>query len=91
MSGQPAFTIRMPEPYTEPTPRWIRVRAGDEWVADSRRALLVCRYGPGTLPTYAFPDEDVADPALAHRLEGLPPQLAAAEGMWSFDWGGEAR
>jgi uncharacterized protein (DUF427 family) len=67
------------------------VRVGDAWVADSRRALLLCRYGPGTLPTYAFPDEDVADPSLAHRLEGLPPELAAAEGMWSFAWGGEAR
>jgi uncharacterized protein (DUF427 family) len=91
MTGPPAFDIPMPAPYAEPTPRWIRVRVGDAWVADSRRALLLCRYGPGTLPTYAFPDEDVADPSLAHRLEGLPPELAAAEGMWSFAWGGEAR
>jgi uncharacterized protein (DUF427 family) len=91
MTGPPAFDIPMPAPYAEPTPRWIRVRVGDGWVADSRRALLLCRYGPGTLPTYAFPDEDVADPSLAHRLKGLPPELAAAEGMWSFAWGGEAR
>jgi uncharacterized protein (DUF427 family) len=91
MTGPPAFDIPMPAPYAEPTPRWIRVRVGDAWVADSRRALLLCRYGPGTLPTYAFPDEDVADPSLAHRLKGLPPELAAAEGMWSFAWGGEAR
>jgi uncharacterized protein (DUF427 family) len=91
MTGPPAFDIPMPAPYAEPTPRWIRVRVGDAWVADSRRALLLCRYGPGTLPTYAFRDEDVADPSLAHRLEGLPPELAAAEGMWSFAWGGEAR
>ena len=27
-------------PLVEPTPRWIRVRIGDELVADSRRALL---------------------------------------------------
>ena len=91
MNGPPAFTIRMPAPYTEPTPRWIRVRVGDAWVADSRRALLVCRYGPGTLPTYAFPDEDVADPALASRLTGLPPELAAAEGMWTFPWDDRVR
>ena len=87
----PAFDIAVPEPRVEPTPRWIRVRAGDRWVADSRRALLVVRYGPGGLPTYAFPDEDVADPALAHRLEGLPPGLATAEGMWTFPWDGSVR
>ena len=91
MDGPPAFTIRMPAPYTEPSPRWIRVRAGDAWVADSRRALLVCRYGPGTLPTYAFPDEDVADPALASRLEGLPAELAAADGMLTFPWNDDVR
>ena len=91
MTGPPAFTIRLPAPYTEPTPRWVRVKAGDAWVADSRRALLVCRYGPGMLPTYAFPDDDVADPALAFRLTGLAPELAAAEGMWTFPWGWEAR
>jgi hypothetical protein len=35
-------------PLAEPTPRWIRVRIGEELVADSRRALLhvqetICR------------------------------------------------
>src|SRR6266480_1458610 len=44
-------------PLVEPTPRWIRVRIGDELVADSRRALLHVQYGRGALahsflPTY---------------------------------------
>ena len=91
MSSRPAFDVRMPDPYAEPTPRWIRVRVGDAWVADSRRALLVCRYGPGQLPTYAFPEDDVADASLAVRLTDLPDGLAATEGMWTFPWGGGVR
>jgi uncharacterized protein (DUF427 family) len=51
-------------PLVEPTPRWIRVRLGDELVADSRRALLYVQYGPAELPrsflpTYFFPVDDV--------------------------------
>ena len=49
----------------EPTPRRIRVRLGDRVVADSTRALLLIRYGPGGLPTYFLPREDVAVDALA--------------------------
>ena len=48
----------------EPTPRRIRVRLGDRVVADSTRALLLIRYGPGGLPTYFVPQEDVAPDAL---------------------------
>ena len=49
----------LPRPHAAPTPRWVRVRAGDTWVADSRRALLLAWYGPGMLPTYCFPADDV--------------------------------
>ena len=48
-----------PPPYVEPTPRWVRVKAGDTWVADSRRAQLLSWYGPGMLPTYCLPADDV--------------------------------
>src|SRR3954468_19678688 len=51
-------------PLVEPSPRWIRVRLGDELVADSRRALLLVQYGPAELPrtflpTYFFPPDAV--------------------------------
>jgi uncharacterized protein (DUF427 family) len=55
----------LPAPHVEPTPRWIRVRAGDTWIADSRRAQLLTWYGPGRLPTYFLPSEDVRTDLLA--------------------------
>lgn len=42
------------------SPRWVRVRCGDETVADSRTAKLLVWYGPGMLPTYLLPDTHVA-------------------------------
>ena len=61
-------------PLVEPTPRWVRVRLGDELVADSRRALLHVQYGPGALPrsflpTYFVPPEDVVPGALTEPVE----------------------
>jgi uncharacterized protein (DUF427 family) len=61
-------------PLVEPSPRWIRVRLGEEVVADSRRALLHVQYGPGALPrsflpTYYLPPDDVAPGALVDPAE----------------------
>ncbi|WP_420631790.1 DUF427 domain-containing protein [Candidatus Leptofilum sp.] len=42
----------------EPTPRWIRAELNGEFVADSRRALLVWE-GGGPRLHYYFPEEDV--------------------------------
>jgi uncharacterized protein (DUF427 family) len=76
--------------HVEPTPRWVRVLAGEEWVADSRRAQLLAWYGPGILPTYFFPADDVrADlispsgdggdgPFVAHDLRAGDATLAGA-------------
>src|SRR5690349_23167920 len=76
-------------PLVEPTPRWIRVRVGDELVADSRRALLHVLYGPGALPrsflpTYYVPAEDVLPGALVDPVED-------GSGMttWSVQAGGQ--
>jgi uncharacterized protein (DUF427 family) len=54
----------------EPTPRRIRVRLGDRLVADSLRALLLIQYGPGGLPTYFGPREDVLPDALGGEMPG---------------------
>jgi uncharacterized protein (DUF427 family) len=50
----------------EPSPRWVRVKFGGEFIADSKRALLFRQYGPGQLPTYYFPRDDV-------RMDALGP------------------
>lgn len=47
---------------------------GDVLVGDSERALLLAWYGPGRLPTYCLPPEDV-------RVDLLAPSRAAAEGF----------
>ncbi len=66
--------FELPAPRVGPTPRWVRVRAGDTWIADSRRALLLAWYGPGMLPTYCFPPEDV-------RTDLLTPAPVGAGGF----------
>jgi uncharacterized protein (DUF427 family) len=43
----------------EPSPRWVRVKFGGQYVADSRRALLLIQYPPAGLPTYYVPQADV--------------------------------
>src|SRR5690349_2785724 len=75
-------------PLAEPTPRWIRVRLGEELVADSRRALLCVQYGPGPLPdtflpTYFVPPDDVVSGTLVEPVEG-------ADGLtrWTVQAGG---
>jgi uncharacterized protein (DUF427 family) len=57
-SGQ--SQVGFPGLCVEPTQRWIRVRLGGQVIADSKYALLLLEYGgPGRLPTYYFPQEDV--------------------------------
>jgi uncharacterized protein (DUF427 family) len=61
-------------PFAEPTERRIRVRLGGNLVADSSRAQLLVAYGPGELPTYYLPREDVAAGALSHPRAGSARQ-----------------
>ncbi|HEX6389081.1 MAG TPA: DUF427 domain-containing protein [Solirubrobacteraceae bacterium] len=84
------FDIDLPPERVERTPRWIRVRHGDRWIADSRSAMLHVRYGgPGELPTYCFAEQDVDLDAIAALPEGVarrlnaPPEL---DGWWTFTW-----
>ena len=89
--------MEVPAPRLESSPRWVRVRSGGEWVADSRRALLLAWYGPGMLPTYCFPPDDVRGDLLpelgdaAIELRDLPAPLDAANGMWTFTWDGRVQ
>jgi uncharacterized protein (DUF427 family) len=64
--AEPAYRSLLSGPMVEKTSRWVRVKFGGEFVADSRRALLLRQYGPGRLPTYFFPKTDI-------RLEYLDP------------------
>lgn len=52
----------------EPTGRWIRVRLGDQWIANSKRAMMLRE--TGRLPVYYFPQADV-------RMELLAPAKAS--------------
>src|SRR3712207_1899560 len=74
--------MEVPHPHAEPTPRSVRVRAGGEWIADSRRAMVLSWYGPGMLPTYCFPEEDVRvdllAPAEGERFDVIPGGIARA-------------
>ena len=60
-----------PRHVLEPSPRWVRVRFAGQFVADSRRVLLLRE--PGRVPVYYFPREDV-------RAECLVPAEHAAPG-----------
>ena len=62
--------MEIPEPLVEPTQRRIRVRLGNELVAESTRAQLLLQYGPGSLPTYYLPQEDVVPGALSDEVPG---------------------
>lgn len=82
MAGPPDFDIEVPAFRVEPTPRWIRVKAGGEWIADSREAILLAWLGPGTMPTYCLPAESVRTDLLT---PSAPDAGAPAEFMAPHD------
>lgn len=62
--------MALPGAFVEPTLRRIRVRLGNEFVADSSRAQLLVQYGPRGLPTYYLPFEDVRWDSLVDESKG---------------------
>jgi uncharacterized protein (DUF427 family) len=68
--GSPEFDIDLPPSRLEPTPRWVRVRGGNDWIADSTDALLLVWYGPHRLPTYCLPPDAVRTDLLTPSAPG---------------------
>jgi uncharacterized protein (DUF427 family) len=68
--------VQLPPVRWEPTPRRIRVRLGSSLVADSSRAILLLEYGPGRLPTYYLPRDDVRPDALVDETRGADGRRA---------------
>lgn len=58
-ASQTAPTFSSPQPFVEPSPRWVRVKFNGQVIADTKRALLLIHYPPNGLPTYYFPQADV--------------------------------
>jgi len=75
-------SFQPPPPFVEPTGRRIRVRLGDEIVAQSDRAQLLVQYGPGGLPTYYLPETDVVDGAL------IDEEAAGGQRTWTVQAAG---
>ncbi len=59
-------------PPVERSARWVRVKYGGEFIANTRNALLHRQYGPGHLPTYYFPKKDVRRDLLQRSDEEDP-------------------
>lgn len=72
MNGPPEFDIEPPVFRLEPTERWVRVKAGGEWIADSRNAMLLSWHGPDGLPTYVLPADDVRTDLLTPSSDAAP-------------------
>jgi len=80
----------------EPSPKWVRVVFNGEFIADSKRALLLFPGGP---PYYFFPKEDVRmdlmEPAEPREMAPLPGKASfwtvkvkeriAQEAAWTYD------
>lgn len=77
----------------EPSARWVRVKFGGEFVADSKRVLLVRE--TGKLPLYYFPKENVRTDWLEPAADGAGEEgkaywnvkvgdQAAPKAVWSY-------
>lgn len=59
LTEKPKTYMVEPPVIVEPTERWVRAEIGGRYIADSKRATLLIEYGPGKLPQYFFPQDDV--------------------------------
>ena len=84
--------VELPQPSVEPSPRWVRVKAGPETLADSKETQLLLQYGPRSLPTYFFPAKAVQmarltnprDQGEKHFWDVLMPGQRITRAAWSY-------
>jgi uncharacterized protein (DUF427 family) len=70
-----------PRHVLELSPRWVRVRFAGQFVADSKRVLLLRE--PGRLPVYYFPREDVRAEWLVPAEHATPCAETGAALCWT--------
>ena len=80
------MAFQPPAPSVEPSPRRVRVRLGGTVVADSSRAQLLIQYGPGGLPTYYLPREDVRPGVLVDEDDGRWSVVAGGRRAEAAAW-----
>ena len=71
----------------EPSPRWIRAKAEDIIVVDSKRVLLLWQEGK-VLPVYFFPRDDVRMDLLRPSEHPLPEDHHELASYWALDLDG---
>ncbi len=70
----------------EPTPKWVRVRFGNEYIANSKQAYLLLPGGP---PFYYFPKEDVRQDLLEPSNYKQHFELLGEASYWNIKAGGK--
>lgn len=70
------------------TPRWIRVRFGEETIADSKQALLV--HERGHLPVYYFPEADIRTDLLTQTSHSTHCPFKGDATYYSIQAGGRS-
>lgn len=67
----------------EPSYRWVRVKYGEETIADSNSPMLLLQYGPHVLPTYFFTNDEV-------EMDRLVPSVDRdGKYFWSIEFNGQ--
>jgi uncharacterized protein (DUF427 family) len=79
MSDDKFAALGKPKMY--PSERWVRVNFGGQTIADSKNPTLLTQYGPGGLPTYYFPEDDVRMDILTN------PQQRDGKTFWTITVG----
>lgn len=83
-SERPKTPFGSATPFIVPSDRWVRVKFGDTFIADSRQTYLLVQYGLGRLPTYYFPPKNVRQDLLA-----VSQKQTGGKAFYSVEAGGQ--